>query len=71
MMGKWEAMTGEKLSARDEWATVWGVRWGSSTDGQRQAPREEAYRVVHAAMVAAIHEERGKRNSGSRVVRRR
>ena len=66
LLGMWERVTGEALSAEDEWITAWGARWARWADegdalrygGQGQ---EEVFRVLHAAMVMAIERAAGKR----------
>ena len=57
----WHEKTGERLREDDAWVTAWGARWSEWKDEQEQAehgPTEEVWRVLHAATVVAVGEER-------------
>ena len=57
----WHAKTGERLREDDAWVTAWGARWSEWKDEQEQGehgPTEEVWRVLHAATVVAVGEER-------------
>ena len=60
MLKWWERVTSERLDPGDEWVTLWGARWADDKDH----PREEVFRVMHASIVVAIHQEGGWMETG-------
>ena len=60
----WHEKTGERLREDDAWVTAWGARWSEWKDEKEQEehrPTEEVWRVLHAATVVAVGEERQRR----------
>ena len=60
MLKWWERATSERLDPKDEWVTLWGARWADDGDH----PREEVFRVMHACVVTAIHQDGGGVDTG-------
>ena len=65
----WKKATGEDISEEDEWVTRWGARWVNwkSDEDKRNWGGEalqEVFKVLHTAMLSAIHEAHGRREVG-------
>ena len=59
----WHKATGEKVSAHDRWFTLWGYRrtrwWCEEQEAEFGSEgTEEVFRVLHAAIVVAVHDSR-------------